>query len=66
MKPLPGTPPASDSPAPLKKALTTSLLYFFTLGDVLGTGVYVLAGRVAAESGGAVWAPCSWPCVCPC
>ncbi|MEU5284246.1 APC family permease [Streptomyces sp. CA-278952] len=57
MKLLPTTPPASDSPAPLKKALTTSLLYFFILGDVLGAGVYVLVGQVAAESGGAVWAP---------
>ncbi|MFH9199605.1 APC family permease [Streptomyces anulatus] len=57
MKPLPTTPPATDASAPLKKALTTSLLYFFILGDVLGAGVYVLVGQVAAESGGAVWAP---------
>lgn len=57
MKPLPTTPPASDAPGPLKKALTTPLLYFFILGDVLGAGVYVLVGEVAAESGGAVWAP---------
>ncbi|MEI5032173.1 APC family permease [Streptomyces sp. S1A(2023)] len=33
------------------------MLYFFILGDVLGAGVYVLVGQVAAESGGAVWAP---------
>ncbi|MEW5539609.1 hypothetical protein AB1339_18375 [Streptomyces cyaneofuscatus] len=51
----------SDSPAPLKRALTTPLLYFFILGDVLGAGVYVLVGQIAAESGGAVWAPCSRP-----
>ncbi|WEH38430.1 APC family permease [Streptomyces sp. AM 2-1-1] len=50
-------PPAADSPTPLKKALTTPLLYFFILGDVLGAGVYVLVGEVAAKSGGAVWAP---------
>ncbi|MEU0276575.1 APC family permease [Streptomyces sp. NPDC006307] len=43
--------------APLKRALTTPLLYFFILGDVLGAGVYVLIGQVAAESGGAVWVP---------
>ncbi len=42
---------------PLKRTLTTPLLYFFILGDVLGAGVYVLVGDVAAESGGAVWAP---------
>ncbi|MYT82357.1 amino acid/polyamine/organocation transporter, APC superfamily [Streptomyces sp. MnatMP-M77] len=57
MKPLRSTPPAKDSSTPLKKSLTTSLLYFFILGDVLGAGVYVLVGQVAAESGGAVWAP---------
>ncbi|MGW6287396.1 APC family permease [Streptomyces sp. NPDC055107] len=57
MRPLRTTPPAKDSSTPLKKSLTTSLLYFFILGDVLGAGVYVLVGQVAAESGGAVWAP---------
>ncbi|MFD7924074.1 APC family permease [Streptomyces sp. NPDC059740] len=50
-----------DSPAglssPLKRTLTTRLLYFFILGDVLGAGVYVLVGQVAAESGPAVWLP---------
>ncbi|MFD3759235.1 APC family permease [Streptomyces sp. NPDC058622] len=42
---------------PLRKVLTTRLLYFFILGDVLGAGVYVLIGEVAAKSGGAVWVP---------
>ncbi|MEV7991280.1 APC family permease [Streptomyces sp. NPDC086077] len=37
--------------------MTTPLLYFFILGDVLGAGVYVLVGQIAAESGGAVWVP---------
>ncbi|WP_078625300.1 APC family permease [Streptomyces iakyrus] len=41
----------------LKRALTTPLLYFFILGDVLGAGVYVLIGQVAADAGGAVWVP---------
>ncbi|MGQ4715748.1 APC family permease [Streptomyces anulatus] len=57
MKPPRTTPPATDSAPPLKRALTTSSLYFFILGDILGAGVYVLVGQVAAESGGAVWAP---------
>ncbi|WND34429.1 APC family permease [Streptomyces sp. BB1-1-1] len=47
---------AQDSPA-LKRTLTTPLLYFFILGDVLGAGVYVLVGQVAADAGGAVWVP---------
>ncbi|MEV0123831.1 APC family permease [Streptomyces sp. NPDC050703] len=51
------TAQTSDEPTALKKALTTPLLYFFILGDVLGAGVYVLVGQVAADSGGAVWVP---------
>ncbi|MGC5561721.1 APC family permease [Streptomyces sp. FR-108] len=50
-------PRTSEAPTALKKTLTTPLLYFFILGDVLGAGVYVLVGQVAADAGGAVWAP---------
>ncbi|MFI2642098.1 APC family permease [Streptomyces sp. NPDC018610] len=53
----PATNGAPQSGAPLKRALTTPLLYFFILGDVLGAGVYVLVGQIASESGGAVWLP---------
>ncbi|WP_299535951.1 APC family permease [uncultured Streptomyces sp.] len=55
LRPDEATP--TQAAPPLKKALTTPLLYFFILGDVLGAGVYVLVGQVAAESGGAVWVP---------
>ncbi|MFC8536614.1 APC family permease [Streptomyces sp. NPDC057249] len=51
------TPESADAPTSLKKDLTTPLLYFFILGDVLGAGVYVLVGEVAADAGGAVWVP---------
>ncbi|MCO1577346.1 APC family permease [Crossiella sp. SN42] len=37
--------------------MTTPLLFLFILGDILGAGVYVLVGKVAGQSGGAVWAP---------
>ncbi|WP_395758032.1 APC family permease [Streptomyces althioticus] len=47
----------AQQPTALKRALTTLLLYFFILGDVLGAGVYVLVGQVAADAGGAVWVP---------
>ncbi|GAB1578054.1 APC family permease [Bordetella petrii] len=33
------------------------LLLLFIIGDILGTGVYALTGQVAAEVGGAAWAP---------
>ncbi|MEU5363985.1 APC family permease [Streptomyces sp. NPDC005925] len=49
--------PADVPDTALKRALTTPLLYFFILGDVLGAGVYVLVGQVAADAGGAVWVP---------
>ncbi|MET7443346.1 APC family permease, partial [Streptomyces sp. NPDC005568] len=45
--------------SPLNSALSTPLLYFFILGDVLGAGVYVLVGQIVAASGGAVWVPLS-------
>lgn len=41
----------------LKQAITLRRMLLFILGDVLGAGVYVLIGQVAAEVGGAVWAP---------
>ncbi|HEX2300279.1 MAG TPA: APC family permease [Pseudonocardiaceae bacterium] len=33
------------------------LLFFFVLGDILGTGIYALTGSVAGEIGGALWVP---------
>lgn len=47
------TPPQTK----LKRGITGPLLYLFILGDVLGAGIYALVGEVAAETGGAIWAP---------
>lgn len=47
---------AADSTR-LRRTVTTTGLFLFILGDVLGAGVYVLAGEVAARAGGAVWVP---------
>ena len=41
----------------LKRAIGPKLLLLFIVGDILGTGVYALTGRVANEVGGAAWAP---------
>ncbi|WP_085994895.1 APC family permease [Nocardia exalbida] len=41
----------------LRRAVSTRLLFFFILGDILGAGVYVLVGAIARESGGAIWLP---------
>ncbi len=41
----------------LRRVMGPRLLLLFIVGDILGTGVYSLTGVVAAEVGGAVWAP---------
>ncbi len=41
----------------LARRITPALLFLFILGDVLGAGIYALAGELAGESGGAMWAP---------
>ncbi|SDS42324.1 APC family permease [Microlunatus soli] len=41
----------------LKRVLGPKLLLLFIVGDILGTGIYAVTGDVAAEVGGAVWAP---------
>ncbi len=41
----------------LKRVMGPWLLLLFIVGDILGTGIYALTGRVAAEVGGAVWIP---------
>jgi APA family basic amino acid/polyamine antiporter len=41
----------------LKRVMGPGLLLLFVVGDILGTGVYALTGKVANEVGGAVWLP---------
>lgn len=41
----------------LKRVLGPGLLFLFIVGDILGTGIYALAGTVAREVGGMVWLP---------
>ena len=45
----------SGSDVTLNRTITTKLLFFYVLGDVLGSGVYVLIGTVAGKVGGAFW-----------
>ncbi|MFD6140173.1 APC family permease [Promicromonospora sp. NPDC060271] len=46
-----------EEPTELKRVMGPKLLLLFIVGDILGTGVYALTGDVAAEVGGAAWAP---------
>ena len=39
----------------LKRTITAPLLFFYVLGDVLGSGIYALIGVMALEVGGAFW-----------
>ena len=51
------SPPSTGERTELKRVLGPKLLLLFIVGDILGTGIYALTGRVAAEVGGAVWVP---------
>lgn len=46
---------ANTTSSDLKRSITGRLLFFYVLGDVLGSGIYVLIGAVAGEVGGAFW-----------
>ncbi|MDZ5664228.1 APC family permease [Nocardioides sp. S-58] len=48
-------PRPDEDDSELKRSITGRLLFFYTLGDVLGSGIYVLIGLVAAAVGGAFW-----------
>jgi amino acid transporter len=48
-------PRPGEEDSELKRSITGRLLFFYTLGDVLGSGIYVLIGLVAAAVGGAFW-----------
>ncbi|MCP2287532.1 APC family permease [Nocardia amikacinitolerans] len=48
--------PTTPEPS-LHRVMGPGLLLLFVVGDILGTGIYALTGRVAAEVGGAVWVP---------
>ncbi len=53
---MPGAPEAARKPT-LKKAIGPKLLLFFVVGDILGTTIYALTGKVAGKVGGALWLP---------
>lgn len=50
-----GITAADDEDGGLRRSITAKQLFFYTLGDVLGSGIYVLIGLVAAAVGGAFW-----------
>lgn len=56
VEPADGAQPQAESESSeLQRTITGRQLFFYTLGDVLGSGIYVLIGLVAAAVGGAFW-----------
>ncbi|QGK68598.1 amino acid permease [Allosaccharopolyspora coralli] len=53
------SPDASGGPENpgLKRVMGPKLLLFFVIGDILGTTIYSLTGKVAGKVGGALWVP---------
>jgi len=49
--------PPEEARPELKRAIGPRLLFFFVIGDILGTGIYALTGSVAGRIGGALWLP---------
>ena len=45
----------AEQPEELARAISGPLLFFYVLGDVLGSGIYALIGVMAVEVGGAFW-----------
>ncbi|WP_263250813.1 APC family permease [Saccharopolyspora rosea] len=50
-------PPRSADGPGLKQAMGPKLLLFFVVGDIIGTTIYALTGKIAAKVGGALWLP---------
>lgn len=50
-----GDPSTGEQKTRLARRVGPALLLLFILGDILGGGIYALAGEVGAETGGAIW-----------
>jgi basic amino acid/polyamine antiporter, APA family len=53
----PGGPPGRPEGPTLRRVLGPWLLGILVVGDILGAGIYILVGEVAADVGGLVWLP---------
>ncbi|WP_072378320.1 APC family permease [Hyphomicrobium sp. NDB2Meth4] len=50
-------PTTTEAQPSLHRVMGPWLLLLFIVGDILGTGIYALTGKVAQHVGGAVWVP---------
>lgn len=51
------SPTAKGEQPALNRVMGSKLLFFFVIGDILGTGIYALTGTIAGQVGGALWLP---------
>ncbi len=51
----PGAPGGGESDTKLARRVGPLMLLLFIIGDMLGGGIYTLAGEVGGEVGGAIW-----------
>lgn len=52
-----GAPDAGGDGPGLKRVMGPGLLLLFIVGDILGSGVYAVTGRLATQVGGVAWLP---------
>ena len=50
-----GDPSTGEQKTHLARKVGPALLLLFIVGDILGGGIYALAGEVGGETGGAIW-----------
>lgn len=48
--------PSRSEHASLRRAISGRVLLLFVVGDILGAGIYAVAGELAGEVGGGMWA----------
>jgi basic amino acid/polyamine antiporter, APA family len=46
---------ATNPSSQLRRGVSSSLLFFFVIGDILGSGIYAMVGLVAGRAGGLAW-----------
>ncbi|MFT4084594.1 MAG: APC family permease [Nocardioides sp.] len=49
--------PASPGASELRRVMGPGLLLLFIVGDILGSGIYAVTGRLAGQVGGIAWLP---------
>ncbi len=49
------SPTVTKPSGELKRGISSLMLFFFVIGDILGSGIYAMVGLVAGRAGGMAW-----------